>query len=532
MFARWPNARMNAAEKALRAGRLDDACTAALDPSLGDHPRRERLLDELVRPLVARARLHRQAGRLREAEADLALLAQWGRATPEAQDLRRQVEAERRVAEQLGTERAAAAQRVAEQLAAGRLESGRVDLEQVPDAAERERLERELGRRVERGEERLAQAGTALEQADPLAAVTYWREACERHGRSRETDTFATARLAPALRRQVEIWLAAGRLDKVVAARGALVAVQAVVPSVEDELRAVAWCERAAGELAAHALVELRQSLLRIKAAVPGAPWVDGVLAALTQLGAAQDALLASPLGLLGMPIGEGGQVAARAAHSMTVRVPRVAGVEEAGAVRLDEPLLVMVDGGASGLLVTGERVRLGRGGSSTHVEVALPGDLLPHHADVTRHGEDYFLTAYGPVEVNRQPVQRALLRDGDRVVLGGRAKFVFAKPSARSDSAVLKLSQRVRLPLDVSEVVLFDETCLLGGGPSCHLRTREGEGAVVLFTNAGRLLARKSGGGTAVPVPADAALELGGVRMVIKPYPAAVRAAGLGFPA
>ena len=92
-----------------------------------------------------------------------------------------------------------------------------------------------------------------------------------------------------------------------------------------------------------------------------------------------------------------------------------------------------------------------------------IPAELKSHHADVVRDGEDYFLVAHGPVRVNRRVVTRTLLRDGDRVVLGEKAKLVFHKPSVKSGTAVLKLSHRCRLAQDVSAVVLFHDTCLIG---------------------------------------------------------------------
>jgi hypothetical protein len=91
MFARWLFVRLSAAEKALRQGRIDEAYAAAMQPELRQDSRGERLLDELVKPLVARARLHRQAGRWADALADLDRLVAVGRATPEAQALRQQV---------------------------------------------------------------------------------------------------------------------------------------------------------------------------------------------------------------------------------------------------------------------------------------------------------------------------------------------------------------------------------------------------------------------------------------------------------
>jgi hypothetical protein len=192
--------------------------------------------------------------------------------------------------------------------------------------------------------------------------------------------------------------------------------------------------------------------------------------------------------------------------------------------LHLDRPLLVLVDGGCSALLVRREHVRLGCAGGSGAVDVPLPADVQSHHAEIVRRGEDYFLTAYGPVTVNRRRVEHTLLRDGDRIVLGDNAKMVFARPSAKSTTAVLRLSHRCRLPQDVSEVILFDETCLIGPVPSCHVRTAEGTGQVVLFERGGGLHARQTAGNgwlnaAARAVPAGQTLDFGDLRVTVKPY-------------
>ena len=146
------------------------------------------------------------------------------------------------------------------------------------------------------------------------------------------------------------------------------------------------------------------------------------------------------------------------------------------------------------------------------------------HHADITRHGKDYFLTAYAPTRVNRRPVQHVMLRDNDRISLGDSTKLTFHKPSNKSDTAVLRLSHRCRLLQDVSSVVLFRDTCLVGAGGMSHVRTQDDLGQVVLFERHGGLCARQTGGSGHLaapvqPVVSGQTLEFGDLRMTIKPY-------------
>jgi hypothetical protein len=516
MFARWLFVRLNAAEKALRQGRIDDAYAAATQPELCQQSRGQRLLDELVKPLVARARLHRQAGRWTDALADLDRLVAAGRAGPEVQTLRQQIVEEMRARAGEAAGRQEACDRAAEHVRAGRLETGRLDLGQVDDPARRQELAAELDARVQRASQLLQQAGGALEGGDVLAAARFWQEAGQRHGRTQATDEFA-ARLAVGCREAIDRWVDQGRIDCLTAARTALAALTPIVPTLVESERLVELCQRAVSQFSKDEYAGLRETLLRLKAARSEAAWVKTALAAVAGIAEGREALLASPLGLFAS--------VTQPPIQRDVPAARIQGPAEAGdAIRLERPLLILVDGGGSGLLVRRDLVRIGRGGGANAVDVPIPGDIQSHHADIIRRGEDYFLTAYGPAQVNGRRVEHTLLRDGDRIVLGTSVKMAFCKPSVKSESAVLRLSHRSRLAQDVSDVVLFRETCLIGPTASCHLRMHEGHGQAVLFERGGGLHARQTAGqhwqsAALQAVRSGKTLELGDVRLTVKPY-------------
>jgi hypothetical protein len=190
--------------------------------------------------------------------------------------------------------------------------------------------------------------------------------------------------------------------------------------------------------------------------------------------------------------------------------------------------VLMIVDGASSALLLTGDVVSLGNA-SSGRADVPLPGDLLPHHADIVRSGEDFFLHAIGKVEVNGRLVRQVLLREGDRIVLGAKCKMTFSKPSGRSESGVLRFSHSLRLPQDISEILMFRDTAFVGSGPSCHIRMREASKFVAILESEGRLWAQEIATGRrvgpAVPMFEGQTADFGDVRITMKSYAAPRRA-------
>jgi len=524
MFSRWLFVRLKAAENALHDGRLDDAVQALLDAEVRRQARGQTLVDDLAGPLLARARLHAQAGRYQAALDDLERLAQLDRAGAEAAALRQRVESELHNRHHREADRRDAYNRAAADLEAGRLASARVAIERVPDDHRREALREELDVRVMRANQLLEQARQALEAGDVPGACRFWQSACERHGRSPEVDLF-TGRLAAAVRDTLESHFVAGRLDQFDTLLRGVAVLGRVDASLSVYERLAAGCRAAAGRLSTRDFGALRAELLRIRAARAAATWLTDALAALAGLLEHEERLLASPLGTL-----DGGNAAPLTPPPAPQPLARPGNdplreKANAGPARLvSDPLLLLVDSCGSSLLVTRSLVRIGRAGGDRTIDIPIPAEIQAHHADVLREGDDYFLMARGPVRVNDRPVARALLRDGDRITLGDKVRLRFSKPSAKSDSAVLKMSDRCRLADDVSRVVLFVDTCLIGPSASCHLRTREGESRVVLFDRAGQLFARMANAdgrpvGDPEPVQLGQTHDFGDVRFTLKTY-------------
>jgi hypothetical protein len=156
------------------------------------------------------------------------------------------------------------------------------------------------------------------------------------------------------------------------------------------------------------------------------------------------------------------------------------------------ERLVLWIDGAGTYLIVSRDRVALGRAGSSAGPDIPLAADLAGYHAEILRVGEDYFaVAAQGPLAVGGRAVARKLLADGDVLDLGPRCRVAFRLPTALSASAVLSLPPGQRLPGDVREVVLAAGHFLVGPAASCHVRTRGRGEPVVISTGNGVIMAR-----------------------------------------
>lgn len=525
MLSRWLFARLRTAEAALQAGRLDEAFARMVDAADRDERQQRELAARLGQALLARARLAAQAGRYREALADLDRLATLGAITDDARALRARVEAEFAAGNARQIHEDAAARRAADALQAGRLESARAEVDRLADPRRREELREQLDARVRRGDALLDQATDALKRGDVLAACRLWEDACGRHGMTPQSGQ-AGHDIAAALRQAVAEWFDGGLLDRVRTAIGLAPRLRAQAPSLAESEKLAELARRAGEQLSAMDLVRLRETLLRLRAAAPQARWTAGALTSVDRMLALHGELLAGPLGLLASGFEKPRENRIPQAHESSQTI-----ADGSGSPRLDRPLLLLIDGTGSAALFASERLKIGRAGGSVNVDIALPADVNSHHADLVRSGEDYFLTAHGPTRVNGRDVTRTLLHDGDRIVFGTTGKVTFRRPSVRSETAVLVLGDRCRMAQDVSRVVLFRETCLVGPSGGAHLETREGDARVVLFEKAGRLWARLTArdqrpAGPPQALPTGKPFELGDLRITVKPYdPGALRA-------
>ncbi len=512
MLGQWKNAKLRSANKALDAGRLDDAVQLATSADLLSG-QADKLVARLRDALTARVRTRLQAGQFTDAMTDIGKLAQLAALTPEVlalqQRARAAIDANRLTAEVRDGMLAQAQQN----LRAGHLDSARQVLRDAPDDGQRNALERDLQSREQRIAQLMETARAALAREDILAACALWTQAVTQRGQNRDTEELG-AELARRISARVDQWLSAGNLGQLVAALQATAGIRQARSDLARLSMLQQAIQNASRQLAAGQFSELNETLARLAAhCSAGIPdWVSKAMRSVRDIDAARTDLLASPLGALGPSVSSSTQSAAP-----------VAGLFQSGAGSAAEPTfnrsMLLVDGAGSSLILTSDLLRIGRANGRTPVDIPLPADIQSHHADVARTGDDYFLIAHGPVRVNDRGVSRTLLRDGDRVRLGESPEFVFRRPSNRSNTACLRLSSRCRLPQDVGQVLFFNETCLIGPQPHCHVQAREASAVLLLFESAGQLVLRSLVGGAGTPLAPGRPIEAQDVRITLTPY-------------
>lgn len=526
MFGDLLIVRLRAAESALRDGRIDEAYRLASAADLRAHRRGAAVLVALSEHFLDRARQHYRADRFTEALIDLDRASAGGVLQEAIAELRDQV---RRVAAAVHRQDHSHRSRLDEvrrRLADGSLAAGRELLahaaEGDPDAV---RLRREIDRRAE-------SAARMAAEAERLLAAGNWTGAVERIRRARGLDAHheAVVTVEAALCRTVldsaRAALAEGKLSRAAAELDGLRPLGDRLPARRDIADMLRLAQEAASGLRRGAFADARARVLALKRVLPGAPWVEQAANQLQQLDEQHTSLMAGPLGE-GWSLAPEGKAAEapappapwRGSLDDTVAIPER--VPSSGP--LPSRLMLIVDGGGTCLLLLGQAVSIGRAACDDPADVPLISDIGERHANVTRVDEDYFLVSARDVVVGGAPTKHRLLRDGERMVLGRKAKLTYRMPSRRSLTAVLELSDTTRMPNDVRRVLLFHQHALIGAGSGAHVPCRHAGVPLVLFERGGALWVRAKNDGH---VDAEARLlalgesvEIGGVRMVLKPW-------------
>ncbi|MFQ5492094.1 MAG: hypothetical protein ACE5GE_15360, partial [Phycisphaerae bacterium] len=491
MLSRLLIVRLKAAENALKAGRFDEAFRLATEPDIREHRRGAAVLEKLTDRFLARARVHFKADRFTEALLDLTKAEAAGTRRAEIAELRGQVQvvAEEEMRKDNSRRlRLAAARRRIER---GSLAGGRQIL---ADASGDDPVVEDLRRQVDR---HTAEADQKLDEVERLLAGGQIREAIARFDRARSLDpqsvraTEVEAVIAEKMLARVRQALEAGKVSQAADDLAALGALGDHLPLRRELDEAVGQAGQALRAVVENRFDDALQQVLRLSHLLPKASWVHKGLKQLRELDGLLLSLRASPLGQsIGSPAPRSGDRHVRVKDLRPALAETVA-MGAAAAGDLPERLLLLVDGGGSYLLHRGERLSLGRAASLKPADVPVYADLSERHADIARVDDDYFLFAAKEVEVGGRRTRHQLLRSGDRVVLARRAKFTFRLPNRKSSSAVLDMSDSTRLPNDVRRVILFNQTAMMGRGPSAHINCSASGQGLLFYERAGRLWVR-----------------------------------------
>jgi hypothetical protein len=519
--------RLKAAENALRDGRLDEAYRLATAPDLRDHRRAGAVVAALTERFIERARAHFRADRFAEALIDLDRAEAGGVMKEELSELRahvRTVQAEQQRKEQSRRERLDAAKR---RIEGGSLAAGRRVLEQ---ASEHDLAARNLRQQVN---DRVDEVRAGLELAETLMAQGQWTAAADRVRRLKSIDAHdkKVARIETTLCKKVldnaRGALLEGRIGRAEDELACLGKLGDTLPSKREIRDMLSLARQAARGIQAYAYADARRDVMSLHRRLPKAGWVKEAIEQLRYLEDIRTELGAGPLGeISGLTTADAGgtsdPVAAQPASlDDTVALPHRVHVD-AG---LPERLLLLVDGGGSFLILRGPQASIGRAATCNPPDVPIFSDLAERHANVARVDDDYFLFSAKDVEVAGRPTKHQLLRDGQRIVLGRKAKLTYRLPSRKSPTAALDLSDTTKMPNDVRRVVLFSRQATLGQGPTAHIQCRHASVPLILFDRGGSLWIRPKNDGhvdaEARPLKLGEPIEMAGASLVLEPWTA-----------
>jgi len=532
MFGRLFNSRLKAAENALNEGRLDEAYRLAIQPDLREHRRGAAVLAALTEKFVDRARGFYREDRFRDAMLDLDRAEAGGGMKKEIAELRGYVQTVAAEHERHEDSRRQRLDAAVKRIEGGSVAAGRDMLERV---AAKDRAAHDVRRKAE---ERATDAKRMVEDAERLLVAGQIPAAAERVRKAKTVDAHnehvarLELQLCQTVMENARAAIVEGKLGRAADELACVGDLGKALPGRRELGELLTIAREAAGCVSGHRYSDARRQVMSLARHLPDAGWLKMAIEQLRQLDELQTALCAGPLGdrvVIAPSTKDGGQcppykaVARAEARNSglddTIGLP--GRIDVAGG--MPDRLLLLVDGGGSYLILRGGQASVGRAASEHPADVPLFSDVAERHANVARVDDDYFLFGVKDVEVGGNKTKHQLLRDGDRVVLGKKAKFTFRLPSRKSPSAVLELSDTTKMPNDVRRVVLFNQQATLGNGPTAHILCRHAGTPLVVFERNGQLWIRQQSDGhvdtDAKPLRLGEPIEIGGVGLVLEPW-------------
>ncbi len=511
--------RIRSAEKALREGRLDDAYRLATAPDIRSHKRGVAVLETLAKQFLDRARGHYRADQFPEANSDLVKARAGNVLQSEIAELHDQVatvEAEFKRNAQSRHDRVRQARHRIEH---GSLAAGRRILEQ---ASQGDTTAKNLQNEIDG---KMSDVEGLLRSADQLASQGQWASAADRLRKAKRTNPHhpgviqAETKMCDEVCSLIQSHLQQGKLMLATHLLDALGDLGDGIVSKKEVGELLATVRKSSDCFQSRDYAGARRHLLTADRMVQECKWIKEAMDQLRHLEDISTALRSGPLGeTMESQIPEPANTHKRAIDETIAiphRRPSIAG--------LPGHLLLLVDGGGSFLILRNTEASIGRIVASQSADIPLFSDLAERHANIARVDDDYFLFSPKDVEVAGRTTKHQLLRDGDRIVLGQKAKFTFRMPSRKSPTGVLDLSDTTKMPNDVRRVVLMQQHVTIGFGPTAHIPCRHAGTPLILFERKGQLWIRQKNNGhvatSAMPLNLREPMEIGGVSMVLNPW-------------
>lgn len=155
---------------------------------------------------------------------------------------------------------------------------------------------------------------------------------------------------------------------------------------------------------------------------------------------------------------------------------------------------MLWVDAVGGFLVCQDDQVVLGQPSSGSQIALPICADLSRRHAVIRREGGAYTIDPLGDVSVDgRKLTGPMLLGSKHEIQLGEAVRLRFEKPHALSATARLTPLSGHRTEPQADTVLLMADSCVMGPKSHSHILCRKWPGDVMMFRQHGKLQCRSS---------------------------------------
>jgi hypothetical protein len=533
------NLRLRQAETAFAEGRLNEAARLAEQPEVRDHRDGQILLTKIIDAFVTRGCEHLNAGRLNEAVADCGEARKLAGGQSAVAQLAADIDAANRDAERKALRKQQVAAVAGKEITRGELDLGakllaRFEAEDSAAGSVAGRINEQIAvsrERVAVATERARREVEAGHARASVAAILELQKLSPSHPDLVSLIDQVTTPVVSQLWFEVE----ASRLDRVEALIDTVRPLVGFDPELTEVCRAIEVAREVNSLLEAARFDEAYLRMRKLAPLLGNVAWLDSLANKTRAAAELAVELQSSPLSLLNESPREQTKRESYPTDFASSDEKKPADFHGIHPNSLPEQFVLQIDGVGCALLLRQPKVTFGAPTHARICDVALTGFSGSGLLTIERSSGRYQLMAgkASDVAVNERASQEKTLSDGDIVQVGKRCRFRFRCPTAAVPTAVLELSgTRLSRP-DIRSVVLFDETLIVGAGPSSHLVTRDLDQPLILFVRDGAFYVRSGLPDRAQRFSTDGApqgarlltldspVEIGGTRVTI--FPASV---------